>query len=156
MFFGNDVWVPWNMSRPISRKGARVNVVAAAGAAADQHGDRMRFVEVLDRLGVGGLLAKQCDDSKIKRHGATPWAYSVTSGRSSTLANLRRRRRRDFTSSLQPVLLLHRREKSFALQGIEQAGIDIIADLLADIGELFEDILRARQPKVRGSAAIAA
>src|SRR6185437_9549018 len=41
------------------------------------------------------------------------------------------------------VLLFKRREHAFVLQRIEQAQIDKIADVPADIGKLFEDVLRA-------------
>src|SRR5580704_12425 len=51
---------------------------------------------------------------------------------------------RAFTSwILQAVFLFHRREEAVVLQAVEQAAVDIIADLLAGVGEQFEDVLRA-------------
>jgi hypothetical protein len=47
---GDDVGIAGNVTRQMAGKDAGIGVIAAAGAAADQHGDRFVSVEFFDRL----------------------------------------------------------------------------------------------------------
>ena len=120
-----NVCATWHQSsiKTIAAARAREVIVAAAGAAADQHGDGLALVELFDRL-------------RTRAHRPGCRCEQYRRGRKRAGAH-------GMGSPLARVFLRHRREVPVGPKRLEQTGIHVVLDLLAAAGELGENILRA-------------